>query len=83
MSLSRLVLIGTLLVLAACRGGLDLQCDEGGDYLEARTIPRVKAPEDLDDLETLKEMPVPEPSPRPERSSSQGCLEAPPTVVGD
>lgn len=66
--------------LAACRGGGELKCDDGGRYLSASETPRVRAPEDLDELDRLREMPLPEVSPRSEHSTDGGCLDAPPRI---
>jgi hypothetical protein len=71
---------GLLVVLAGCRGDAELKCDSGGAYLSAVEVPRVKAPEGLDDLDQLKEVPLPDASPREERAEGSGCLESPPDV---
>ena len=70
-------------VIAGCRGGGEIRCDEGGGYALARETPRVRAPDDLDDLDVLREAPLPAASPRPERPASAGCLESPPKIEGD
>ena len=68
--------------LAGCRGGGELKCDSGGSYEAARETPRVRAPDDLDDLDELREVALPDASPRRERPADAGCLESPPKVEG-
>ena len=78
----RIMIVLPLLALSAC-GGDDavLKCESGGTYLNASETPRVRAPEDLDNLDSLREMPLPEASPRAERPVDGGCIEAPPKVL--
>lgn len=78
----RVAIVLPMLALAAC-GGEDaiLKCESGGAYLNAVETPRVRAPEGLDNLDALREIPIPEASPRPERAADGGCLEAPPRVI--
>lgn len=80
----RLGIVLPLLALAAC-GGDDavLKCESGGSYLNAVETPRIRAPEDLDNLDSLREMPLPEASPQSERTPEGGCLEAPPRVIDE
>lgn len=80
MSKAVIVLITVLVILAGCRGEAELKCETGGAYLSAVETPRVKAPDGLDDLDRLREAPLPEASPRSERWEGSGCLEAPPEV---
>ena len=80
---SRLTLVLPLLAVAACGGDAVLKCESGGAYLAATEMPRVRAPEDLDDLDPLREIPLPEVSPQAERPADSGCLEAPPIIVED
>ena len=76
MRLLKVAIVLPMLVLSAC-GGDDavLQCEEGGSYMNATETPRVRAPEDLDNLDSLREIPLPEASPRAERSAGSGCLD--------
>jgi hypothetical protein len=67
--------------LAACGGTPELTCDEGS-YKSAVRAPRVQAPEDLDNLEPAREMPLPTASPRDPRPEGSPCIELPPTVIG-
>jgi uncharacterized lipoprotein len=82
MSLVRLILIATVLFLSACGGDKPLKCKGATSYLDARPAPRIRAPEDLDELDELREMPIPEASPQAQRPAEGGCLESPPVIVG-
>jgi uncharacterized lipoprotein len=81
MTLVRIILIASVAVLAACGGSKDLTCDDERPYQTSVRAPRVDVPEDLDSLEPLREMPLPEPSPRPDRPEGSPCLDRPPTIV--
>ncbi len=81
MMLLRLACLGVLAGLTACGGSKDLTCNEEKVYQSAVSAPRVQSPDDLDELEPLKEMPLPEASPQTERSADANCLELPPTVT--
>ena len=72
-------LVGVL-VLAGCGGEAKMTCDEG-PYQTALRAPRVNAPEGLDDLDPLNEMPLPEASPREEEGYEGPCLESPPQIL--
>ncbi len=82
MMLARLILITILLGLVACGGSKDLTCDDG-PYLSAVRTPKVEVPEDLDALEELKEMPLPEASPQAPRPAGSTCLDKPPLISTD
>ena len=83
MKILKVAMVLPVLALTACGGGdAVLKCESGGTYLNATETPRVRAPEGLDNLNALKEMPVPEASPQSERPAASGCLEAPPKVGG-
>ena len=81
MMLARLTIIVLATGLSACGGSNDLTCDEG-PYQNAVSAPRVEAPEGLDDLEPLREMPLPEASPQAPRPEGSPCLDRPPIVIG-
>lgn len=83
MKLLRVMFVVALFSVSACRGNIDLKCDDEGAYRQATRAPRVQVPEDLDNLEALKEMPVPEASPQREHSSEGTCLESPPIITDD
>ena len=70
---------GIALAVGAC-GGSNLTCDDPQPYQSAREGTRITAPEDLDNLEASKEVPIPEASPRDPRPEGSPCLDLPPTV---
>jgi uncharacterized lipoprotein len=74
------LLASLLVTLAACGGDSGLKCDKNVAYLQARETPRVKAPEGLDDLDALREMPLPKASPQAPQAPDGKCLEHPPVV---
>jgi uncharacterized lipoprotein len=75
-----IALIFLVFVLSACGGSKKLKCDNEGAYLAASPAPRVRSPEGMDELESYKEVPVPEASPQAQRPDDGRCLEAPPPV---
>ena len=72
-------LVGVLLI-AGCGGDSMMTCDEG-PYQAAVRAPRVVAPDGLDNLDPLDEVPLPEASPRVEGAYEGPCLESPPQVL--
>jgi hypothetical protein len=72
-------LVGVLLI-AGCGGDSMMTCDEG-PYQVAVRAPRVVAPDGLDSLDPLDEVPLPEASPREEGTYEGPCLESPPQVL--
>lgn len=81
MMLARLILIAIVSGLAACGGeSKSMMCDEG-PYQTAVRAPRVQAPEGLDELDPLNEMPLPAASPRETRAADAPCLEHPPKII--
>jgi uncharacterized lipoprotein len=80
MMLVRLISIVMLASLAACGSG-SKTCDEG-PYQEAVLGPRIVVPEDLDNLEQIREMPLPAASPQAPRPEGSPCIEKPPPVLG-
>lgn len=68
------------LCLGGCGGTLDIACDEQQYYQSAKVGKRVKAPEGLDDLDPLREMPLPEASPREPRPEGSPCFDRPPQI---
>ena len=67
-------------VLSGC-GGADLTCDDVRDYQLAKEGKRIKVPEDLDDLDPLKEAPLPDTSVSEERAPGAACIDRPPPAV--
>lgn len=76
-----IILAGMLLGLSACGGPIELACDDVRAYQLAAEGKRVEAPDGLNDLEPLKEMPLPEASPQPPRPAGSPCLDLPPNIV--
>ncbi len=68
-----------LAVLSGC-GGVELTCDDVRTYQIAVEGQRIEAPEGLDDLDPLKEIPLPEASPREPRPPGSKCIDRPPEV---
>lgn len=81
MTLAVLALMIALLTgLSACGGAVDVTCDDVRTYQTAVPGKRVKSPDDLDDLDLLREMPLPEASPQPPRPAGSECIDRPPAV---
>jgi uncharacterized lipoprotein len=77
-----LMLLVLLWAVSACGSGNELKsCDEVQRYQAAAEGKRIETPDDLDDLEPLREMPLPKASPRPERPEGSPCLDLPPSVL--
>ena len=81
MILARLILLSAVAGLTACGGQSELECEEATVYLAAKQTPRVAAPDDLDNLDPLREMPLPEASPQQPRPAGSTCLEMPPAII--
>ena len=74
------IIVVVLTALSACGGGGDLTCDKVRTYQLAQQGKRVVAPDDLDDLEPLLEVPLPQASPQPARPPGSPCIDRPPGV---
>ncbi len=79
-------LIPALLVLgglASCGGDklVDNTCDEPQRYQRAVAGKKIVAPEGLDPLDPLAEMPIPKPQEAPVRAPGSACIELPPAVA--
>jgi uncharacterized lipoprotein len=81
MMLARLTCIVLATGLSACGGSNEFTCDDEAPYLSAVRAPRVQAPEDLDNLEQLREMPIPQASPQAPRPTDSRCLDFPPLTI--
>ena len=81
MILARLIFLSVVAGLTACGGQSELECEEATIYVTAKQTPRVTAPDDLDNLDPLREMPLPEASPQQPRPAGSTCLEMPPTIM--
>jgi hypothetical protein len=76
----RLLFLGSLVIALNACGGKDLTCDEVQFYQLSEEGKRVEAPEGLDDLDPLREMPLPEASPQAERPAGSDCFDRPPGI---
>lgn len=74
-----MLLVGMSL-LTACIFGGPPKCETEGRYQRSQGGKRIEAPDELDDLESYKEMTVPHASPRAPREDTDRCLEAPPGI---
>ncbi len=72
------------LILSGCGAGgeIDNTCDEVRTYQLAAEGRRLDVPEDLDQLDEFREMPLPQASPRPPRQPGMPCLDLPPSILG-
>ena len=66
--------------IAACGGPTEMTCDELRAYQLAVEGKRVQAPEGLDDLDPLREMPLPQASPQAQRPPGSPCIDMPPKI---
>lgn len=82
MKVARLIAILLASAAAGCGGTVDLTCDEQEFYETATEGKRIEVPEGLDNLDELKEIPLPQASPREERPEGSPCLDLPPTILG-
>ena len=73
-------LIVIAMLLAGCGSKSGVACDEG-PYRTAVSQPKVKAPEGLDDLDPLNEIPMPEASPQDPWPADGPCIESPPEII--
>ena len=79
--MKRMAIVLVAGILAGC--GADafvVECDDG-PYLAADRAPRVEAPEGLDNLNPLNEMPLPSASPQEPWPADGPCLERPPQII--
>ena len=81
MILARLILLSLVAGLTACGGQSELECEDATAYIAAKQTPRIKAPDDLDNLDPLREMPLPEASPQQPKPAGSKCLEQPPVII--
>ena len=76
-----LLIVALLSGLAGCSGDKARSCDDVQRYQLAAEGQRIETPNDLDDLEPLREMPLPQASPRPPRPEGSPCIDLPPSVL--
>ena len=74
-------LAATLWTLTGCGGTVDRSCDEVRVYQLASEGKRIEVPADLDPLDELKEIPLPEASPQAARITGSPCLDLPPNIL--
>jgi len=67
-----------MLASACVSPELDLTCDKPMRYQSIELGERIVAPEELDQLDRSREMPVPSASPRDPRPAGSPCLDLPP-----
>ena len=81
----KVIMVATALALlaglSACSGNDNRSCDDVQNYQLAAEGKKVETPDDLDDLDPLLEMPLPEASPQPERPEGAPCIDLPPSVL--
>ncbi len=77
---ARLTVLGLLVVALNACGAKNLTCDDVQHYQLSEEGKRVTAPEGLDDLDPLREMPLPEASPRAARPEGSECFDRPPAI---
>jgi hypothetical protein len=63
--------------LSGCGSDAQLICDEPRRYQQSTLHTGVRSPEGLDNLDTLRAMPLPKANPAPERPAGSPCLDGP------
>jgi len=76
MNLRFILLTASMALLASCSS--TPSCYEPQLYQESREADPVDVPDDLDNLQSHKELKIPDASPRPPRPANADCLEKPP-----
>ena len=77
MSIVRVSLLLTVAVLTTGCGN-KLTCDEPQRYQASGPGPRIDAPDGMSELQSFKELKIPEASPQTPRPAGLPCLERPP-----
>ena len=73
-----ILLVAGLSLLTACGG--TIKCEAEGRYVLSQEGQRIQVPDDLDDLQSYKELTIPRASPQPPEEDTGKCLEAPPEI---
>ena len=75
--------LAVAVILSGCGGEdvINYSCDEPQLYQAVRAGKRIEAPEGLDPLNELAEMPVPKAEGAPVRPKGSRCIELPPKVT--
>lgn len=76
-------LLAALALFSGCGGTPDRSCDEMRVYQTAAPGKRITPPEGLDPLDSFKEIPLPDASPRQERPKGSPCLDLPPNILSE
>ncbi len=71
----------TMTGLAASGGTTDQSCDEEREYQLAQEAPPVRSPDDLDELDEFRKLPLPDAVERPPREKGSPCLDLPPSIL--
>ncbi|MBT8099721.1 MAG: hypothetical protein KJO82_08220 [Gammaproteobacteria bacterium] len=77
------VILTAIALVSGCGGTPDRSCDDIRVYQTAVPGKRITPPEGLDALDTFKEIPLPEASPRTERPKGSPCLDLPPNILSE
>lgn len=80
MTKMRLLMLAAAAMFAGCGEPAMLACDEG-PYMTAVRMPKVKAPDGLDELNPLNEVPLPDAAPPAPRPDDSRCLDFPPRII--
>lgn len=73
-----------MLMLGACGGGGGANvCEKPKLYQSSQPGKRIEVPEDLDSLNSTRELSIPDASPRDPRPAGAPCLELPPSYGSD
>jgi uncharacterized lipoprotein len=75
----RLILLTVFVVMLGGCGG-NQSCEDSQRYQSAQQVGPLVVPDDLDNLQTHKELKIPEVSPRKPRPADAGCLALPPAI---
>ena len=73
-----ILLVAGLSLLTACGG--TIKCEAEGRYVLSQEGQRIQVPDDLDDLQSYKELTIPRASPQSPKEDAGKCLEAPPAI---
>jgi len=77
MSIVRVSMLLTVAALTTACGN-KLTCDEPERYQASGPGPRIDAPDGMSELQSFKELKIPEASPQTPRPEGSPCLERPP-----
>ncbi|MFQ6007255.1 MAG: hypothetical protein ACE5OQ_17340 [Woeseia sp.] len=75
-----MLLLSALPLLTSCFFGGPPKCDTEAGYQLSESGERIRVPDDLDDLQSFKEMTIPRASPQQQGDDPNRCLEMPPPI---